>query len=651
MKGTQALFALAWISAIVAAWLLGWDARLAPLHARGARVAIVLMIALAAWVAGDLVARALSLDAPAPLDAPIATRVLLGLGALGMLWLASGLAHAWRAWLAWAVLAAGAGTGGVRAWRALSRQPARGKEREPLPSAALLPVMLALAGVLVVAPMALAPPASSDELIYHLTLPKWWVQAGGITALPRFSHSGFPMLVEMLYGWGLLLGEPVVAKLVHALFGACAVALVASTARRDAGVVAGACSAAALLTTPVFLLNACWAWTDVATSAFVLAGTLLLLRAATTQGTRPALSAGMAWGLALGAKYTALPYFGLAAIVAVAWPMPSRPPASLTRRLKAVVVAGLVALALMSPWLVRNALIHGNPVHPLADDALGRGRLVGLDRLYEDAGAREGLGAHLRGVLDYHLFNQRADDTTGFLWLLALPFLALPLPERSRRLALVGGGAMILLAIGWGGTVRAQIPALVLLAVPVGAWLARWLGAGGMRAGLACALLMGAALVNLPILAWHDRALFDPTSVALGHEPEDAYLARIDPAHRVLRHLNELAREDASVRVMILSVDRLFWLDAPVVASGPFDVPALRDWARESRDGAALAARLRAEGITHVLFGPETFARSLRDDDVRAAWTAHDEAVLREMLEDVALKDVRAGGVELYRVP
>jgi hypothetical protein len=651
MKRAQALVALAWMMALGVAWFLGWDARLAPLHAQGARVAIVALMALAAWAVGDAAARALGLDEQEACDAPLAARVLLGLGALGMLWLALGLAQAWRPWLAWTILAAGACAGGVRAAGAAARRTG-GPARETLPRALVLPVVLAVIGVIVVGPMAFTPPVSSDELIYHLTLPKWWTEAGGLTALPRFSHSGFPMLVEMLYGWALLLREPVVAKLVHVLFGACAVALAVGAARREAGMVAGACAAAALLTTPVFLLNACWAWNDVATSAFVLAGTLLLLRAVGSAALRPAVAAGVAWGFAFGAKYTALPYFALAAMVAVAWPLPADAPARIGSRLRAVAVAGLVALALMSPWLVRNAVVHGNPIHPLADATLGRGRLVGLELLYDDAGAREGVVAHLRGLLDYHLFNTRADDTTGFLWLLALPFLALvPLPARSRRLALVGGGALILLSVGTSGTVRAQIPALVLLAVPVGAWLSAWLEGGGTRTGVARVLLLGAAVANLAILAWHDRELFDPSSVALGHEPEDAYLARVDPAHAVLRHVDDLAREDASVRVMALGVDRLFWLDAPVEASGPLDVPVLRDWAREAGNGEALAKRLRAEGITHLLFGREAFARALQRESVRAAWTDRDLVILRELLENVALKDVRAGGVELYRLP
>jgi hypothetical protein len=84
---------------------------------------------------------------------------------------------------------------------------------------------------------------------------------------------------------------------------------------------------------------------------------------------RPMLVAGAAAGLACGVKMTALPIVCVPLLVAHLWLLVGR--ADRRAWLGGEAVAVGVAILVLSPWLVRNAVWTGNPVFPLAMRTLG----------------------------------------------------------------------------------------------------------------------------------------------------------------------------------------------------------------------------------------------------------------------------------------
>lgn len=633
---------VAWAAIVLVAWLSAWDARRAVLATLAPRLIVLGLLVAAGWLVGERIRRALRLtDRDA---APFATALLLGWGALGLAWLALGLAQLWRPAIAWILLATLGAAGAV----ALARRPR--SAAEPIPRLALVPAALATVVVAVIAVESLAPPAASDELVYHLTVPKWWVEAGGITALPHFSHAAFPFLTEMLYGWALLLGDPVVAKLVHLVFALACVALAAHAARREAGIAAGWCAAACLLTAPLFAIGASLAFVDTATAAFTLLGASLALRASASEAppARLLVASGIAFGLACSTKYTAAAFLALALLALVAWPVA---PQRLTMRLRAALTIGALAVLVTMPWLVRNAVVHGNPVHPMLHEVFAPGRHVNHEELTEDFGSARGWGDRARRLVAMHLGHARADDVPGLVWALALPVLAVVARGASRRLVAIGGAALIAQPLLIGATPRLLLPGLALLAVPLGAWLGSWLGADRLRRAAAMALLVAAGSSGIVQVAWQERALFDPLQAALGLEDRDHYLDRMYDAHPLLTRLNRAWLQDERVRVAVLGESSLFWLDAPSDARGPLDVPRVLEVIRESADADGAARRLREEGVTHVLVNRKALAFQLRQPSVRAAWTDRNLAILGELLDRIAVQDARSGAVELYRLP
>lgn len=640
----------AWAALVVALYAAGWGARFHPIRHVLPPLLVAAGIALAAWALGSGLSRLLRLEDAAPSTAPglpsAPLRIALGLAALSWCWTALGAAGLLARSVAWGLLAAGVAAGAVLLRRHLARPGVHAAGRWPgvLSSAGGLPAALLVLALAVALPMALAPPASTDELTYHLTIPKWFIAAGRIFVVPRFAHAAFPFQVEMLYTWALLLGQPVAAKLLHLLMGLLAAACVAAGAGARPG--GGPIAAAILLTTPAFLIVSSWAWVDAATTLYVVLGCLVLLRLRRTLASGDAVAAGLLWGMALGTKYTAFLYLAVALPACL---LPGR--AERVSRRLAGVAGAVIAIALVaaSPWLARNAVSFGNPVHPFGAGAWGP-EIEGHHELMTTVrGPRDTARDRLEGLVRYTLWDDRTDGTIGFLFLLAAPVLAfVPLSPSARRLHVAGVVAVAILSAGFAGSVRYQLPGLALLAAAAGEWLAAWWAAGRLRRAAAAALLALAGLSNLWIAAWHDRELFDPLRVALGYEKQGAYLERMEPAHAILQRLNR--DPDPAVKVLALSFDRLFWLDRPVVAAGPLDVSVARDWCVEAGTPEAFLERLAAEGITHVLVDRRAFERDVLRGPGRGAWGEPALRTLGGALERCR-RVASTPGVDLLEVP
>jgi hypothetical protein len=171
---------------------------------------------------------------------------MLGLGLAGLLYLPAGL-------VVLALLA-------VAGYRPIVREmrlaiPAVRKAMASLrysPNAFLAVVIIIGVGVALC--KALAPVATQDDLMYHLALPRRYVEAHSIGFYPDSTYSLFPQLMEMLNTWGLLLGSDRLAVLFTFSAGLLGPAGAALFARRYlGGNGAGAWRAMPLLAAAIFL--------------------------------------------------------------------------------------------------------------------------------------------------------------------------------------------------------------------------------------------------------------------------------------------------------------------------------------------------------------------------------------------------------------
>ena len=297
---------------------------------------------------------------------------------------------------AWAVVAGGIAAAAIdrRSSRTAGTGAGFGEPADGGPLAAWRPWSLAwpaLAAVAVLAFAAMLPPGIAwatefggyDALSYHLQLPKEWLEAGRAAPLRDSAYSLFPSFTETasMHAWTLASSEPVhslatAPQWMHAgmtvaaalVTGALAASLLAPEAPPDARRWTVAFGTCALLGIPWAIVTGSLAYNDMAVVLFLATAMAAWTCAASTGGARAGLAAGLALGAAIGSKPTAA---GMVALPFVAWCLVdrARPDArTLARGAGAAAVAGL---AVLLPWLVRNALTVGAPLFPLAGTATG----------------------------------------------------------------------------------------------------------------------------------------------------------------------------------------------------------------------------------------------------------------------------------------
>ncbi len=239
---------------------------------------------------------------------------------------------------------------GLWALPSVRRQLAARRSPNPLTGWEWVLVAWLIASALLQLPGALVPPFEYDELEYHLGAPMDYLRAGRVAFLPYNFYSNLPQLTEMLYLLALATRSDIAAKLLHWLFGLLTTgAIVGIGARlwsRRAGLTAGAI----FYCLPFVQDLSQTARIDLATAFFatLAAGGLLL--------NWPWHWSALAAGCAVATKWTAIPVVMLPLLVVIL---------AQTRKLWPAVRYGLVGLMPVLPWLVKNAVLAGDPVYPL----------------------------------------------------------------------------------------------------------------------------------------------------------------------------------------------------------------------------------------------------------------------------------------------
>ena len=216
------------------------------------------------------------------------------------------------------------------------------------------------------------PTSDFDSREYHLMGPREWHEAGRIAPLPHNTYTSMPAGTGMLTLLAMSLSNDVPGGVLAAqatLAGFVPLCGLAAfcVGRRLFGPAAGWWAAAAWLCCPWAVRLACHPYAEGGLAAFatltLLAVTITLRRG---RGRRPgpAALAGCFAGAAFSCKYPGLVFVVIPAGLAVLAGSP-------VRRWGKVAAFAAGVLVFASPWLIRNAIWHGNPVFPLLWEVFG----------------------------------------------------------------------------------------------------------------------------------------------------------------------------------------------------------------------------------------------------------------------------------------
>ncbi|HOC58723.1 MAG TPA: glycosyltransferase family 39 protein [Smithellaceae bacterium] len=488
--------------------------------------------------------------------------------------------------------------------------------------------------------LALTPPIARDALIHHLAIPKLWLIHGGFYETPWAEYSYYPMNLSLLYLIPLYFGNDIIPNFIHLAFGIGTGALLYDYLNKRCGQLAGLLGALLFISLPIILRTATTAYVDVGLVFFVTLSSLAFLywRDAKYKNNGWLLISAAAMGLALGTKYSALPaWFFLTLAVVFIY---SRDTGRQGKALQYGLLSFLVSLAVFSPWMMKNALLTGNPLFPLYKSVFGAGGASSLS-FSSVVSSDVGWGVfRIRQILygdsfwetlliPLRFFLQGQDNTPRYFDGVLNPVLPFLVPfafmngklKMEKLFFLTFAVFFILLAFFTDKhRIRYILPAvpLVIILTVVGLnnvfnWIMNqkrtW-----RSLGLTVFVFVLAGMVGFnAVYAKNYFMQIAPVDYVVNKESRDQFISRHVANYPAVQFINRHTPENSKI-LLILLAGRGYYLDRPYEENASFGMNIIHHLVSSSQEGEeAFRKYLRSLNCTHILIRQDLFHQFVQD--------------------------------------
>lgn len=445
-----------------------------------------------------------------------------------------------------------------------------------------------------------APPVAWDVQMYHLAMPKIYLQTGAMRFIPFMCSSEMPQLMEMIYTLCLGMGSPALAQVLHWTMGALIGLLTFHIAARDQSVEVGWVAVSLLVTTTVFKILSVTAKIDLGLGLFCLLAVDSLLRYQKTGWTGWLWFMGIFSGLAASTKLMGFAWFGVL-LGCLLWTQALSKGVRWTHCVIPLVPFGL----LVSPWLLRSLWETGNPIWPFCYKWFGGVYWDGAqsDLLSKFASEYQSSGHWLKDVLakGRELFSfQGSNFIPGkifvlfFISSLAL-FYVRPF-KRSMPLSLLWGYAMGCLGVYlciMPRSVRYLIPIFPLMAIFIATALNELKQKTKKGRWFAGAIVIVVLAHQCPLFDGH---LWKKVAFLWESSSEETYLEKSSDNYRALQWIN--TNTPLTSKILFLNDVRGFYLDREYIWGDALNQKFVNyDRVRNLSDLLTLWHR---HGVTHI---------------------------------------------------
>ena len=505
--------------------------------------------------------------------------------------------------------------------------------------------------VLSILPLALMPPTVRDELIQHLALPKLYIGAGRIWEIRQIGFSYLPQNIDLLYLIPLALGSDIAPRLVHLLFAVMTAGLVYSFILPRAGRAYALAGFFIYMTTPLVFNLSRMAYIDNGAAFYSMLSFMAALRFAEEGSLKWLAVSAAAIGLGLGAKYNVLLSFFLIGlfIAAVSYKNKGIPEAI---KKSAFFIA--VALAVLSPWLIRNYAWTGSPFYPLFEAAaasVGRGEGLHVTGEMAPVGKRfllYGEGALDLILLPLRIFWEGADNSIekfdGVLNPLFLAFIPLAFLKKDRDAKLLLAFSIFffaLAALTVDLVTRYLMPVIPVIIILVTLGIRNGFGAGSLKwpAAIAAAALV-AFNVNYAVGLYQKTGAVSYFAAGMDRE---GYLKATLPDYAVVSFGNAELPQDSKV-MLLFTGDRGYYWDREYIYGDRTGV-FLKALVKNAKDAGSLSAGFKGYGATHLMVNEALFPRFANDN-----FTEKELKVLSSFLTTSLERLYSSRGYSLFRI-
>ena len=488
----------------------------------------------------------------------------------------------------------------------------------------------------------LTPPYAGDAIGYHLPPARDYLAAHRLVWLEGNVLANQPAAVGTLFTIGFAGGGEFFPNLLHCVFGFMVTAGIYLMGRRYFSRSAAALGALIFYTIPSVARISSWAYIDLGLTLWVLLGLFAYLhwRGGGGEGNRSSrsnrfsrsnglaveagLTAGTAetdgtvisgslivsavfFGLAMGSKYTGLVLFAILGILVLG-------ECVIIKKRRSFIVpliawAGM-ALAVASPWYLKNLILTGNPFYPVLYSIFGG---IGWDAIRASDFQSIIMGGMRMGAIDYLLLPwnltvrgaytyEAFDGIIGPAFIIFLPLLIFVRKKNYpfRFLGIYSALYFIIWAV-ISLKVRKLIPVLAPVSLLAGAAIANLLDGGYSRLLkiLVIVILFLVIGLNLQMIV-ANMANVDPFRVITGRETKDQFLSRMVYNYRAIDFMNKNVSPGAGI-LFIYGGSAWYYSRHMTIVDSIFQDHTIKEMLMDSNSTAQLGELLRQRGITHIL--------------------------------------------------
>lgn len=498
-------------------------------------------------------------------------------------------------------------------------------------------LLAALALIIMLLLVCLAPSYSNDSMVYHLTDAKYFATHHYVGFIPYNStNSLWPYLVEMFFTLALLWNMPAALGLVQfSLFLASCLAVYALCKRFFTLKIAWL-SMLIFMLVPGIWMETSQTYVDMGMVFYCLSAFYAFLVWKDGASRNWLILSAIMAGLALSVKYFSLMILLVLVFFYIQAFLSGR-----VRSGKEFVNLGLsFALAIFISscvWYVRQYMALGNPVFPFFSNVFGTSGLdsEALAALSEKtirvsfgmgAGFLNGLTVAWRLTMHPRQFG---GEQLGPLFLAVVPgiFFLRPLDPVVKRIGWIAAAYFIIWFFVYQN-LRFLLPIAPFLSI-VAAYVVVKCREKESRSGRIIVLLTGILLLLQFLLII--RHSFEPLKTVLGFESRASYLASHERSYEISEYINRTLK--ARANVLVVNEGNTFFLDTPHKRELYYWLYSRYD--KKCADAAKVTGFFKAEGFSHILYAGEPDKSNEPGTQTRLTGLMRDEGFKKSFLKEV----------------
>ena len=457
--------------------------------------------------------------------------------------------------------------------------------------------------------LVLAPETGKDALVYHIGVPKMFLEHHGIYFIPGNIFASYPFFSEMLYTWGLALRGEILPKGTHFAIAILILFSMWKFGRRY--VHENRFEILPLLiffTIPSVFINAHVAYCDLILTFYTFVTVYAFINWFNTRQTLWLVLCAAFSGVAMSVKYGGLsfPFIGC---LGVLWACRTNQ-ISNRKAVHLLLLYVLFTFITGTPFYLKNWIVSGNPLYPFFYQIFGgKGWSADQAAYYDLFLENLGMGRHL---LDYLLlpwnlsFKSQMDSPVfdglmGPVFILVLPFLVGMQKKISVEVKIVMAYSFLAFLF-WASSaqqIRYLIPLFPFLAIMVGFVFSHY-----RKHKILFTLLSTFILWGLVFNGYHmakDFIKIQPVNLLAGREDKDTFLARNIPSYPMIQYVNAELPENAYILTIYMK-NLAYLYKRPFYSDSMFESYTVETILNKAKTPEAVWLALKRKGFTHVLY-------------------------------------------------